>query len=182
MRTAEVWSDFTAWAESRPLRMGARGRTCRDIWDDAPRGEWLLRYAEKAGVPHPALVRAAAACARHALRFVPEGEDRPRLAIEAAERWADQPTEDNRRKAKRAADASWASAAAWPTASGASGASWASRAASSSAAWTAAALAARYAARAHGDAEGPESEAAAHRACAEEVRRLVPFVDLAGQA
>jgi hypothetical protein len=34
------------------------------------------------------IVVAAAACARKALRFVPEGEPRPRVAIEAAEEWA----------------------------------------------------------------------------------------------
>ncbi len=32
-------------------------------------------------------VWSACACARDALRFVPEGEERPRLAIEASERW-----------------------------------------------------------------------------------------------
>jgi len=36
------------------------------------------------------------------------------------------------------------------------------------------------AAWAHYEAEGLESMAAAHAACADEVRRLVPFLDLAG--
>src|SRR3990167_5136006 len=100
------------WAEARPLRMGARGRTCRDLWDAAPKGGWLLDYAAAAGAPRPALVHAAAACVRPALRFVPEGEDRPRLAVEAAEAWADRPTEENRRMAKRGAEGAEAGAAA----------------------------------------------------------------------
>jgi len=40
-------------------------------------------------------VKAACACARTALRFVPEGEERPRLAIVAAEAWAENPTSDD---------------------------------------------------------------------------------------
>ena len=51
---------------------------------------WLL--GKLSGPPESAsrkkLVLAACACARQALRFVPTGEDRPRLAIEIAERWA----------------------------------------------------------------------------------------------
>jgi len=82
--------------------MGGRGRTCRDLWDAAPWGDWLLEYAERAGAPLPALVRAAAACVRPALRFVREGEDRPRLAVEAADAWADRPTERNRLRAEKA--------------------------------------------------------------------------------
>ena len=34
------------------------------------------------------LVLAACECARQSLHLVPEGEDRPRLAIETAEKWA----------------------------------------------------------------------------------------------
>ena len=37
-----------------------------------------------------------------------------------------------------------------------------------------------YAAWAHDEAEGPASESAAHAACAAEVRRIVPFLELAG--
>ena len=173
--------DMADWAEeARPLRMGGRGRTCRDIWDAAPQGDWLLSYAQATRTPRPALVRAAAACVRPALRFVPEGEDRPRLAVEAAEAWADEPTERNRRRVAKAAKAAKAANVAWdawpagsPAAGAAGAAAWATKAAGATwAAW--------YAARAHGHAEGPEAEAAAHAACAEEVRRLVPFLDLAG--
>ena len=158
---AAGFDSMADWAEARPLRMGGRGRTCRDIWDAAPQGSWLLVYAEKARAPQPALVRAAVACVRPALRFVPEGEDRPRLAVEAAEAWADEPTERNRRWARQAADAANVAWDAWPAGSPAAWAAW-------------------HAAWAHGHAEGHESRDAAHAACAAEVRRLVPFLDLAG--
>ena len=176
---------MVAWAEARPLRMGARGRTCRDLWDAAPRGDWLLRYADGAGAPRQALVRAAAACTRPALRFVREGEDRPRRAVEAAEAWASRPTERNRLRAAEAARAAGRAAGevageAW--AGEVAGAAWAAETAARAAAVAApAASAAWRAAWAHGQAEGPESESAAHAACAEEVRRLVPFLDLAGR-
>lgn len=45
----------------------------------------------------------AAQCARNVLHHVPAGEERPRLAIEAAERWAREPTEENRKVAHAAA-------------------------------------------------------------------------------
>ena len=178
--------DFMAeWAEdARPLRMGGRGRTCRDIWDAAPRGDWLLDYAWRAGALPTDLVRAAAACVRPALRLVSEGEGRPLRAVEAAEAWADEPTERNRQRMERAGraagEAKVAAEAAWEAGAGAAGA--AEEAAAAAAGWKAqrAVDAAGLAAWAHGDVEGPESESAAHAACAEEVRCLVPFIDLAG--
>ena len=165
------------WAEARPVRMGGRGRSCRDLWDAAPKGAWLLLYAHAARAPRPALMRAAVACVRPALRFVPEGEDRPLRAVEAADAWADEPTERNRRRAARAARTAWevtewAAWAAGGLAADGLAVEWAAGTRMSGAAW--------YAARAHLNAEGPESESAAHAACAEEVRRLVPFLDLAG--
>ena len=186
-------ANFTLMVDWAGLNSARVGRTCRDLWDAIPRPDWLLKYAEAAGVPRPALVRAAAACVRPALRFVREGEDRPRLAVEAAEAWADEPTGRNRQRAAKAAGAAWvaeagealwvagdagkraAGEAAW-SASMAAGAAW------SGAGWVSkAAEAARHAAWAHDRGEGPESRAAAQAACAEEVRRIVPFRDLAAR-
>src|SRR3990167_1741763 len=99
------------WTEARPVRMGGRGRSCRDFWDAAPKGAWLLRYAQVARAPRQALVRAAAACVRPVLRFVPAGESRPQRAVDAAEAWAEKPTERNRQRAEKAAKAAWE---AWP--------------------------------------------------------------------
>ena len=208
------------WAEAaRPLRMGGRGRTCRDLWDAAPQGDWLLWYAEHAGAPRRALVRAAAACVRPALRFVPERKRRPRPfveAVEAAEAWVDDPTEGNRQRAEKAAlaaiekvkegrptspmsaaelraartrtgarawrraeDAKWsAGTAAIEAVSTVAGAA---AEAEGEGGWLMAGEAAGLASYANERAEGPESESAANAACAAEVRRLVPFLDLAGR-
>jgi len=105
-------------------------KTIEEAWTTCERADWMLWYASSKA-PHALVVRAACACARMALRFVPDGEDRPRLAIEAAERWANNPTEENRAAAGAAGaagGAAWAAAdaasAAW-AAAGAAGAAWA---------------------------------------------------------
>lgn len=71
-------------------------------WSVCHRADWMLWLTERLGIDRPALVRAACDCARTALKYVPAGEDRPRLAIEAAERWADDPTRENRNAARDA--------------------------------------------------------------------------------
>ena len=63
--------------------------TLAEAWTACERADWLLWYAGKRGVDRKILVRAACACARTVLPYVPVGEDRPRLAIEMAERWCD---------------------------------------------------------------------------------------------
>lgn len=63
-------------------------------WDACERGDWMLWWIGRTmrGGPMSAerrpLVRVGCACARLALPYVRAGEDRPRLAIEIAERWA----------------------------------------------------------------------------------------------
>lgn len=92
-------------------RLGAcaEGRTWvgrRDLataWAECERADHMLWLAGMAGVNHQTLVLAAAACAETALEFVPEGEDRPRLAIEAAKAWANDPTEANLQRCREAA-------------------------------------------------------------------------------
>ncbi|MGB1225791.1 MAG: putative immunity protein, partial [Mycobacterium sp.] len=94
-------------------------------WDDCPRGDWLLWLLERAGADRKQTVLAACDCARTALQHVPDGEDRPRLAIEAAEGWArGEVSRDDVRMAARAAyaaayaadaDADAARAAAYAT-------------------------------------------------------------------
>jgi hypothetical protein len=63
-------------------------RTAAEAWLECPRADWLLWYAARVGVDRRRIVLAACDCARSVLPLVPSGEDRPRLAIEAAERWA----------------------------------------------------------------------------------------------
>ena len=61
--------------------------TLAEAWVACERADWLLWYAGKRGVDRKILVRAACACARTVLPYVPVGEDRPHRAIEMAERW-----------------------------------------------------------------------------------------------
>ena len=84
------------------------GLSLEEAWKICHRGDWMLWYAARVGADRRAVVMACCEIARGVLPRVPSVEDRPRLAIEAAERWAENPTEENR----RAADAAAADAAA----------------------------------------------------------------------
>jgi hypothetical protein len=66
----------------------AKGKTLAVAWRTCPRADWMLWLAARAGVRRQDLVLAACACARTSLKYVKKGEERPRLAIEAAEDWA----------------------------------------------------------------------------------------------
>jgi hypothetical protein len=62
-------------------------------WDECERGDWMLwlcgRLSGKPGSDaRKKLVLCACECARLSLKHVRAGEDRPRVAIETAERWA----------------------------------------------------------------------------------------------
>lgn len=63
-------------------------RDIQKLWTDLDRGDEMLHVAVEAGVDRRLVVLAACDCARLALRFVANGEERPRKAIEAAEAWA----------------------------------------------------------------------------------------------
>ena len=67
----------------------AKGKTLTEAWSTCERGDWMLWYAAKINIDRKLLVKAACACARLSLRFVPSGEERPRIAIETAEAWAE---------------------------------------------------------------------------------------------
>ena len=75
--------DAVTWVGARDLATA---------WRECLRGDWLLWLcAKQIGEPgwptHQAVVLAACACAEVALVYVPAGEDRPRLALEAARKW-----------------------------------------------------------------------------------------------
>ena len=57
-----------------------------EAWDSCERADWLLWLAARTS-RRELVVAAACACARTVLHLVPEGEERPRLAIETAEAW-----------------------------------------------------------------------------------------------
>jgi hypothetical protein len=56
------------------------------LYAECPRGDWLLGIAERLGVEHVALVRAAIGCARVALV---DGDDEASALLEVASRWAE---------------------------------------------------------------------------------------------
>jgi len=123
------------------VEWAARYQTEQEAWDSCQRGDWLLWYAGRyAGEPgsqaRKRLVLAACACARVALPLVAEGETRPRVAIETAERWArgDGATLDD---VTSAAYAAYAAASAAYYAYAASSAAYAADAAYSAAAYSA---------------------------------------------
>jgi hypothetical protein len=70
----------------------------------------LLWIAVRLGTDRRAIVAAACECARLALRFVPDGELRPAVAIETAERWTR--GEATLAEVRHAADAAYDAAAA----------------------------------------------------------------------
>ena len=75
-------SEAVEWAASYP--------TLQAAWDVCKRSDWMLWLLWMLdGEPcSPRLRLAACACARTALHLVAKGEDRPRIAIETAERYA----------------------------------------------------------------------------------------------
>lgn len=89
-------ADAVEWLTSQPDPETA--------WAVCERADWMLWLAARLDIDRPTLVRAACDCARTTLKYVPTGEDRPRLVIEAAERWADDPSEENHKAVRDAAD------------------------------------------------------------------------------
>jgi len=171
-------------------------KTHKQAWETCKRGNWLLWIAGKLGVDRKTLVLAACACARTSLKYVPEGEDRPRIAIETAEAWTrGEATIEQVRAAAHAASAALAAPAAPAALAAASAAANAASAAASAAAHaasaapaaSAAASAAAHAASAAyaaydagvaGAAANAASAAAydaARKGMADIVRKIIPF-------
>ena len=182
----EAGFEMVEWAGRRRSRDRA--------WRDCPRGDWLIEWAALAGADPRDVVRAAAACARLALIHVPSAEARPRLALDAAEAWADEPSAARAEAARAATTAATvaAAAAAWadePSAgvAGAAEAAWAAAMASMAAGTTRAERdrerSAVWAEREAVESAGAQGTTAAgkaaarvamHRRCADAVRRILP--------
>ena len=161
--------------------------TRQEIWSRCPRADWLLwlaaRVASHGSPEHRQVVLAACACARTVLHLVPSGEDRPRVAIETAERWArgeSGVTLEMVAAARVAAEAA-AEAASGAAAWAASGAAAVDDAASAAAVDDAASAAARAAARAAASAAARAAAwaaawEAAMKSMALIVREIIPKV------
>ena len=102
-------TEAAQWLETQP--------DIATAWNCCQRGDWMMWLLTKLPTPKEVSVTLACGLARSVLHLVPASEDRPRLAIEAAERWLAEPTEENRAAADAAADAARAAAdAAWDAA------------------------------------------------------------------
>ena len=88
--SAKIWQDNLTRLRACDEAVGwaQNYKTFPAAWEACKRGDWMLWLAARSGVDRKALVLAACACARPALKYVPKGEKRPRIAIETAERWA----------------------------------------------------------------------------------------------
>ena len=88
--SAKIWQDNLTRLRAcdEAVEWAQNYKTFPAAWEACKRGDWMLWLAARSGVDRKALVLAACACARPALKYVPKGEKRPRIAIETAERWA----------------------------------------------------------------------------------------------
>ena len=71
----------------------AGGKSLAVVWKTCKRGDWLLwlcgKMADKPDWPtRKEVVLAACDCAELALKYVPEGEERPRKCLETVRAWA----------------------------------------------------------------------------------------------
>jgi hypothetical protein len=67
--------------------------TLSEAWSDCSRADWLLwlagKMADEPGWPtRQEVVLAACDCIEIALKYIPDGDERPRIAIETARKWA----------------------------------------------------------------------------------------------
>jgi hypothetical protein len=160
------------WAKTQPSPEAA--------WASCHRGDWMLWIVGQfVGGPgsdlRRPLVLAACECARLALPHVRPGEDRPRLAIETAERWArrEGATLRDVLTVADAAEAAYTGGYATEAAAAAAEAAYACVYAAAYAAAAEAAYACVYAA-AYAAAAAAEAAATTHRQCADIVRKHYP--------
>jgi hypothetical protein len=86
----------------------AKGKDLETFWQTCERADWLLWLAARVNVDRRKLVKCAALFAREVLKFVPQGEPRPLKAIEAAEKYVENPDSISRRELRDAAYAAYA--------------------------------------------------------------------------
>ena len=135
----DACSDAVEWAKTQP--------DLETAWANCERADWMIWLSSRTQRQEKAVyVRLAVGFARSVLPLVPAGEERPRLAIEAAEAWLADPSEAHRKAAAEAAV--WAAAAAEEVVAAAAEAEAWSAGAAAEAVWAGAAWAAAWAAAA----------------------------------
>ena len=82
--------------------------TWREFYERCPRGDWLIIGASWLRINETLLAHAGCDCAELALRFVPDGEERPRHAIDVKRRHLSGTASDEELSAAWAA--AWAAA------------------------------------------------------------------------
>ena len=193
---AKKFSDLlTSLKACTEAKEWAEGKSLQSVWKTCKRGDWLLwlceRMADKPGWhTRKDVVLAACDCAETALKYVKEGEDRPRKCIETVRAWvAGTATLDDVIAARHAASAASASAASAASAYIASAsAAYTSADAAASVAYAAAYVAYAAAdAAAYADAYAAADAAsaaayAAYKRCAAIVRKRIPLRGLLDSA
>lgn len=156
--------------------------TMADVWDACEQPGWMFWIIRRTTpLTKKQSVQMSVAFSEPRLDCVPEGEDRPRNAIEAANKWLKDPTEENRIAAsvavkaaycaaRAAADFSYAEAAAYAAAGAATAANNVSASDSAAAAYYASTAAVSAAAHAAFDAADTNPTAASD-AAADAARR-----------
>ena len=81
-----VLKELLACEDARRKANESTAATFDEFWSSVGRSDWMFWLAARL-IDRKVLVRAACACARTTLKFVKPGEDRPRIAIETAEKW-----------------------------------------------------------------------------------------------
>ena len=170
---------FTKWLESNNACSDAviwiGKRSLKQAWDECERADWMLWYMCRAELATKReRIHIVCDCAATALKYVPKGEDRPREAIEAARRYADEPTEENLRLLNAAGAAAGAAVwVAWATRAAAGAAVWAAAGAAVWAAEFAWGAAAEAAGGAAGAAAGIAAWVVAHKQMCEMIREKI---------
>ena len=108
MKFTDRLNDMNACSEAVEW-VGRRG--LMTAWRDCGRADWMLWLAGRLDIDRKLIVLAACDCAETALKYVPEGEDRPAKAIQTSRNWcAGTATEQDCRDAANAAYAAYAAA------------------------------------------------------------------------
>jgi hypothetical protein len=101
----DACSDAREWTDGMDLKTA---------WKKCKRADWMLWFICKMEIgTKQERIHIICDCSATALKYIPKGENRPRLAIEAARRYADNPTEENCLACDTAAEAAGAAGAAW---------------------------------------------------------------------